>query len=239
MKTLIRRYAVRRGALETLLPYIVDSTGSPLAELGITPRQIGSEQRSDLEQHILAIEAGLKSLDAKIDEGVKQDWHQLAGAHLAEMLADRSAAERYMNHTDPRLRRAALSVLFFYWKATDSLRLASERLMTEDPDPAVRLDALATLCACYANSDDDRIGRVLAEITRDESAAVEFRRLAYEGLFAVRGIPVQSWPRVHAADFPNQVDWAFVDQEIRAQDRSGGSEGGRDASARGKEASEP
>jgi hypothetical protein len=81
----------------------------------------------------------------------------------------------------------------------------------DDADGQVREVALLALGSCYHGSNDARIGRLLAGILKDASQPENFRKIAYTGLFQVRGLPVESWPEPKAVRLEKDVDWSFVE----------------------------
>jgi len=149
----------------------------------------------------------------------REHWRALAGPLLDDMLKSRSGAERHLEHRDPKVRIAALSVLSDFWKPDESLRKISEHMALNDPDSEVRGVALCDLGSCYRGTRDKRIGRLLAAIVRDEQKPVSTRTVAYSALFDLCGQPL-SWPGLYNEiiaqfRFPEDVNWGFVDEFLR------------------------
>ena len=141
-------------------------------------------------------------------------WKRLAGDHLDPMLQSRATAERYLTHEDANLRAVAISVLRHRWRPDSRLAVTCEMMTFDDPDLRVREAALLCLGACYAGTNDRRIGNEVARILMDEAAPPELRLTAYYDLFQIRGIPVNRSPTIRIATgrfgFPQEVDWSFV-----------------------------
>jgi hypothetical protein len=99
------------------------------------------------------------------------------------------AAEQCLDHPEANIRSAAIRVLAFKWKAPQRLANKLETILANDPVISVRCDAAGTLACCFRHTNDSRIGRLLADIVFDESAPMELRRAAYQGLFMIREVP--------------------------------------------------
>ena len=145
------------------------------------------------------------------DEGLRE-LSQLAGEHLAEISRSVRTAASYLDHPSADLRRAALMVLYRRWRSVYDIRESCIRLIRNDPDLDVRLEAQSILTAAFSRSDDVEVGRFLASTVRDASEPTSLRRDAYLGLFVVRPMPVGRVLEVSSATFrfPEDVDWAFV-----------------------------
>lgn len=149
----------------------------------------------------------------QIRNAVRDGWQQLAGAHLSKMLTSGVIAEEYLSHTDPGLRRVALSVLDRVWKHSERSALLCQVLALNDPDQAVRACAVSSLGLHYSRTDNEKVSRLLAGIVRDELLDIELRRFAYYALFEVRSVPGTRDPRLLGDfSFPGDVDWRFVDR---------------------------
>jgi hypothetical protein len=140
----------------------------------------------------------------------KKLWEDLAGAGVDEWLQNRQAAAAHLSDPNPKRRLTALSILLHHWKPDDALAAASETMALTDPDSQVREIALIALRACYHGSNNARIGKLLADIVKDGSRPESVRKIAYAGLFQVRGLPIESWPELKAIRLDHDVDWSFV-----------------------------
>lgn len=140
-------------------------------------------------------------------------WEGMAGIHAAAMGESRAAAESYLSHPDPKLRRAALLAIKYHWTPDEAFKGHCERLVSEDHDVEVRSLALTCLAGCYSQSDDARIGRLAAQLVVDESAPRDLRLSAYSALFTIRGMPTEAVLAAHRSRsrFPENIDWEFVD----------------------------
>jgi hypothetical protein len=143
-------------------------------------------------------------------------WREEAGSAVDRMLQDRTEAERALKDSDWKVRCTALSILQHHWEL-DSGRDFAERcedLGLHDVDPQVRGCALITLGMCYENTNDERIGKLLAEVVFNETEDSHARRGAYMGLYYLRGRAFQwvggSSDRPHIIRVPDDFDWSFV-----------------------------
>jgi len=144
-------------------------------------------------------------------------WRDLAGTHAAAMAESRTAAESYLSHRDPKLRRAALLALKYHWTPDEAFAGYCERLVFEDQNVDVLSLALSCLAGCYSHSDDQRVGRLAAQIVLDDSAPKRLRATAYCALFTIRGMPTKAFLTAHRSSssrFPENIDWAFVDSFV-------------------------
>ena len=55
-------------------------------------------------------------------------WEKRAGPLLFEMLENRQAAERFLEHPEPGIRMVALEVLCHHWEPDANLARSSERM---------------------------------------------------------------------------------------------------------------
>ncbi|HUY89121.1 MAG TPA: HEAT repeat domain-containing protein [Pirellulales bacterium] len=142
-------------------------------------------------------------------------WERCAGSHAERMRESRTAAESFLGHPDPNLRRAALMALRSHWGLGRDKDFAAtcERLVFEDPDVEVRSLAIGFLSLCYSGSDDSHVGRLTAHLVVDDSAPRELRATAYRALIVIRGLPTRAFTAAFRSKsrFPEGVDWAFVD----------------------------
>lgn len=201
--------AVRGAALSGLLvfsPDIDDRTGWLERLLkaihGSPPDEVTAQAKR-------AVEEGSASLRQFYAETMKK----LAGDQLETMLQSRDAAESFLQSVDPKMRRAALFVVMHYWKPTTEFGELCEHFILHDPDTTVRVAALGNVSAIYVGTDDQRIGRLFAQLTYDEAQPIELRSHAYRMLYQVRGMPLSSKEKAWSPEFrfPDEVDWQFVD----------------------------
>jgi hypothetical protein len=145
----------------------------------------------------------------------RRAWEGLAGAELDRMLESPDTTARYLEHSDPKLRRVALSILTSHWQPTASAARECERLELQDPDPEVRKTARSCLISSYSKLHDPRLAQVFARIVKDESESPDSRISAYESLFQLLGLPPDRWPgmrmRLGELSFPEDVDWDMVE----------------------------
>lgn len=152
---------------------------------------------------------------ARFEAVRRRMWEALAGPLLPSMLKDRNAAESYLTHSDPSIRVCALCLMTDYWDPTQYSIEMSVRMALGDPDSKVRGVAVACLGKRYAGTNNREVGRLLARLVVDGASPLEERTGAYTALFALRGLPIESWPRYPAGplahfDFAEDVDWSFV-----------------------------
>jgi len=127
----------------------------------------------------------------------------------------RQAAQQFLTDPDPRLRRAGIQLLRGKFGATSEFLDHFERLALSDFDEGVRIASLGALIDYYSGTQNQRIGKLLAEMVRNESLSLLFRDIAYQGLFRVHRLPIDDWPEVKRAtgrfNFPEDVNWNLVD----------------------------
>jgi len=145
-------------------------------------------------------------------------WESLVGPLLGEMLRSREEAYRRLSNAEDNVRIVAMEVISVHWGSQpgDDFSRLCERLALNDPSTNVRIVAISALGSCYSDTDDVRIGRLLARVVRDSAAPVGCRRIAYQQLFFIRGRPFATWPTgrvgaLSALRVPEDVDWPFVD----------------------------
>jgi hypothetical protein len=141
------------------------------------------------------------------------DASNLAKEYFAEMCSDIVSTRQFLHHREPRVRHAALMVLSYYWKVGTEYAPICERIMLDEADTKVRIAALQAWLSCYrATTDTESIGFKMANIVLKNTEVSEVRRVAYHGLFMLRGLPVGSWPDIFdpAFEIERDVDWAFV-----------------------------
>jgi hypothetical protein len=113
-----------------------------------------------------------------------------------------------LTHVDPRARLGALFLLRDYWGAPPGFPELCEQFAFADEDLQVQSGGLSSICGCYYGTHDVRMGKLLAGIVRDDKRPMMIRRIAYLGLFALRGI--KNRPNIYGFMFPQEIDWQFV-----------------------------
>jgi hypothetical protein len=152
-------------------------------------------------------------------------WQQLAGDALEEMLQSRPAAEAHLRNSNPKIRLAALSVLANHWNATADKQFGTscEALIHNDRAADVRAAAVTWLGACYDNSKDGRIAKLLAGMVCDVAESTEVRCSAYDSLCSVFAVPFElSLAQVDVGGgtgFPHGVDWKFVSRCLQGEEQ--------------------
>lgn len=151
-------------------------------------------------------------LRARFEKMIRTKAEELAGVHFERMLGGKDVACEYLTNDNADLRIAAILVIDLCWKKEKAISPVIEKLAFTDPNDEVRLHALDTMIANYAYSNDDRVGRMLANLVSDSTILTRQRALAYWGLFALRGIPLSRRPKYPSAGIglPVEVDWEFV-----------------------------
>lgn len=173
---------------------------------------VSVEQISELRASQERVETMLRD----VENSTIQHWRKLAGSAVDLMLHDRSCAVAQLTHSNANTRNVALSVLISHWKSEKDPEFAQrcEKMAFGDPDDTVRSVALRLLGECYQNTDDRRIGKLLAQLVCDERQPSDCRSGAYLALFRLRGLfadwPGRSSVPVTLFRFPEHVHWSFV-----------------------------
>ena len=169
--------------------------------------------RKALAQSLQARQRGQRLIE-EIRANQLASWQRLAGPRLADLLTDRTAAVACLRELDAKLRQVALQVVAHIWGADAEYARACYLLLASDPDLDVRITAASCLAISFRGTGDPNVGKALAQIVADRSESVLLRDIAYQGLFEVRGLPVEMWPIMDAKSagerFPDQVDWVLV-----------------------------
>jgi hypothetical protein len=148
---------------------------------------------------------------ARAGKTIVTRYRRQAGKFLAEMLVSVDAAKAYLEHQDPMVRTAALSVLYNHWKTGIDFRdFCLNRIATET-DSSVRIDVLDTLAALCFKTHDKEVARLCAELARDASEPMNLRRTAYLALLGVVSMPIESILYASTGKFPEDADWPWVD----------------------------
>jgi hypothetical protein len=126
------------------------------------------------------------------------------------MLITPEQTEAYLQNPSWKLRLAAISILTVVWKPNARLAAICEKMAFEDPHEQVGAVAVSTLSSYYAETDDPRIGNLLAQIVVDETKSLTVRGAAYDALFKLRfgSVSVRNAPLPYR--FPEHIDWEFV-----------------------------
>jgi hypothetical protein len=208
---------IRGAALMGLLMlqmYISDSTGWLKRLLDALYGRLSEQDKASARQ---TLDEGW----ASIQQFHRETMKRLAGAELDNMLQSRTAAESFLCSPDPKIRYAALFVVAHHWGLTKEFADRCEDLVRNDPDTKVRIGALTKLGTFYSQSDDRRMGNILARIVYDAGQPIDLRTHAYRLLFLLRGMPLAVKEKVWSPEFrfPEEVDWAFVESFV--QERAG------------------
>jgi hypothetical protein len=156
-----------------------------------------------------------QQLSAEIEEDLLARWSKLAGPRMPELLANRAATMAHLRDADAKLRQVALSVVAHIWGADDLYVQTCHDLLVADPDLDVRIVAAGSLATCFLGTNDGAAVRTLAHIVKNISEPLLLRDIAYQALFEIRGLPVESWPVLDGKSagqrFEDDVDWSFVE----------------------------
>ncbi len=197
-----------RGAALSALPRFRHFIDDPCGHLGqlLAALPQFEESRTDFI-------AQLEALSAKVVDQMDEELQHLAGDHLTRMLESETAAVEFLANEQSSLRCAAIEVIARYWPNVSSFGDLCERMAFLDPDPDVRLVALDSWVELHANTDEPRVGRVLADIVRNLTWPAAFRNIAYYGLHLLRGTPPRVWAHLMMRKelSTGLVDWYFVD----------------------------
>ncbi len=146
----------------------------------------------------------------------RKNWEELAGPLLECLLESRTATLGHLSDEDRKLRLVSLLLLSEYWGLDPGDAPACERLALNDPDAEVASIALSCWGESLTNTNDPRSGKLFAVLVKDVTRPLDYRAVAYNCLFQLRGLPLESWPSmpggiIFNARFPEEVDWKFVD----------------------------
>jgi hypothetical protein len=131
---------------------------------------------------------------------------------FAPLQRDRAVAVRGLEDANPRIRRTSLYLLVEHWDQGAEVVGRCEQMACDDPDVEVREDAIRGLGHYYADSQDRRIGKLLATLTRSEQEPAAVRLEAFRSLIVLSG-RATCWPKLLLAlEFPQDVAWELVDQ---------------------------
>jgi hypothetical protein len=143
-------------------------------------------------------------------------WAKFVGPVAFMMVQDRGECERRLRDTNPMTRRAALCILEDIWEAVSDVAFARicEELAMADPDPLVQGFAFMILGRCYEQTQDRRIGNLLAKVVLDDSRHSDARLGAYIGLHCVRGLRPTLFLQKASFNVPNDFDREFVVESL-------------------------
>lgn len=133
-----------------------------------------------------------------------------AGRHLLQMMKCKEETNRFVDHSDSRIRYAALDLLLYHWPRNEDVITLCERLAQSDPDCEVRSLACTGLGTFSSNSSDHRITKFLAGLVQNESEDHWVRVAAYRALCALGGMSPARRRKYIASSFPRDVDWSYV-----------------------------
>ena len=83
-----------------------------------------------------------------------------------------------------------------------------------DANDSVRETAIRALGTCFRKTKDVRIGRLLAEIVRNEGFDESRRLTAFASLFRLHGNMDYAGPSPLVPRSLSEVDWDFVDRYL-------------------------
>lgn len=203
--------AIRGAAIASLLYKLYPFVQDPSGLLGKLLRHLRSLEAPIDDELAREVRKEVSDDIQRAEEQGLLLCKQLAGDHFIEMVQAGAAVATYLEHPNANLRRAALLILYKYWRANVDMRNICMHLTRNDPDIEVRIEAQGVLSAVSAQTNDAEVGHLLAQIVRDSSEPIRLRKAAYISLFIVRPMPISRVLHATSADFPKEVDWAFVD----------------------------
>jgi|GEM_PF-7057972 len=164
--------------------------------------------RTQLDHEILELKAVRKTL--------QQEFERLAGPELPNMLKGRKETEVYLEHVDPNCRCASLTLLTDYWKVGTEVTSVIEEIGLNDPDIQVRCVALFCLGSTYRGQNNARVGRLFAQLARNESQDPRVREAAYKGLLDLRNVPIHQRPPIGGFQL-QAANWTLVDSFLEGE----------------------
>ena len=186
--------------------------------------EIGNEEIAQLvaEQWFASLRCLAESLRYEVQRRKANDQYlkALAGPELERMQLNPERAEQLLDHSDPKLRRAAISILS---DTSDVRRLLPKflSLLARDQEPGVQMTLIRAIVACCSKSGNPAVSKVIAQIVASDALPIQVRDVAYQALFQINDAPVYSWPEVKRSlgdfQFPDDIDWRFVDTFINAK----------------------
>ena len=170
----------------------------------------------DEVQQLRASQKLVERILSEVKDSTTESWRKLAGAAADLMLEERNYALGRLDDSEPKIRQVALNVLAFHWNSVkdQDFQQRCEEMAFQDLNDSVRAVAIRLLGECYQNTDDVRIGKLLAQVVNDERQSCNCRSGAYLALFRLRGV-FADWPGRHSIpvthfSFPDHVDWQLV-----------------------------
>ena len=161
-----------------------------------------------LQKNVIALESNARE-STKLTE--KTMFSSLAGEQANVMLASPENARMFLNHADWKMRLAAMNALSIVWKPSEDVPSLFERIAFSDPNEQVRGTAIHNLAWALRGTNDPRTGMLLRGVVYNAEPNNRMREAAYLGLFILRGLPFTAWPIPGKFNFPEAVDWSFVD----------------------------
>jgi len=146
-----------------------------------------------------------------------EQLRRFVGPELDSLLESREASERRLADPNPTVRFGAVILLTHFWEITDFFRSHCEQIALADANLRVRSSATGSLGFCFRNTGNRRVEKFLAKTVRDESVERRIRKTAYSALLSVNPSTCHNPLPADVVlndDFPNYVDWAFVDRLI-------------------------
>jgi|GEM_PF-5887589 len=164
-----------------------------------------------------ALANGVGEIQANMEKSRLERWKATA-ADNSDMLVSPESALAYLEHADPTVRIAAISVASQRWPANAMIALGCARLALDDRDNNVRSVAMVCLGTCYKDSGDEKISRLLAMIAANEQNGKDMRRSAYAGLLMVQGVDLifhnPSFENPQDFPIPEGIDWGILSRFV-------------------------
>jgi len=135
-----------------------------------------------------------------------------AGEHLTDMLLGPEQTLKYLTDCNPRIREAAFQLAYQHWEIKERLAHSYEQTAMSDPDIAVRETAVRALGTCYTRTKDARIGRLLAQIIRDDALNEGMRVTAFVALRRLHGNFDYTGPSPIVPISLQEIDWSLVEK---------------------------
>jgi hypothetical protein len=143
----------------------------------------------------------------------------MTGPGLRLLLENKQVTEEHLNDPEPKMRRAALTLMTYHWGSTEQFKGRCEEMVLRDPDATVRSTAISCLGTCFSGTDNRRIVKLLADVVCNESETYKMRRSAYLSLLIV-SMPPERMPRCEVLAnlrIPEDVDWTFVHEKLTGE----------------------
>ena len=165
-----------------------------------------------------SLESVLESLD-----NLSQWWHRFRehefdntrswiGPVVDEYRASRNAAKDGLQSHNRLYRIGSLYVLMYHWDKSADIVQICEKLAMNDPDDAVKIQAIMYISDFYRASADRRVARLMSKIVISEMEGTEIRAAAYRGLLLVMQLDLYNITKITNIRFPDDVNWTIVRQ---------------------------